>query len=204
PHGQMEAVGPSVEAVRFSHSQKPALPTINAEPSYEMLMDKTPAEVCRRIFWVCWASGVKGYTYGANGIWQVNRRDSRYGKSPHGGDYGKIAWDEAMNLAGSTQVGSGKKLLSEYEWWKFEPVENGAQWAEGAAADKYAVPYAFGDEQVRMVYVPQRRAIVVRRLEVGKKYGGFYFDPVSGEKIKTEEFEVDLAAARRIEPPKME
>uniref|UniRef100_UPI00397BD394 apiosidase-like domain-containing protein n=1 Tax=Salmonella sp. SAL4444 TaxID=3159899 RepID=UPI00397BD394 len=68
PHGQMEAVGPSVEAVRFSHREKPALPTINAEPSYEMLMDKTPAEVCRRIFWVCWASGVKGYTYGANGI----------------------------------------------------------------------------------------------------------------------------------------
>ncbi|HEV8291785.1 MAG TPA: DUF5060 domain-containing protein, partial [Tepidisphaeraceae bacterium] len=122
PHGQMEAVGPSVEAVRFSHGAGPPLPTVNAEPSYEMLMDKTPAEVCRRIFWVCWASGVKGYTYGANGIWQVNRRDQRYGKSPHGGDYGKIAWDEAMNLAGSTQVNLGKKLLSEYEWWKFEPV----------------------------------------------------------------------------------
>jgi hypothetical protein len=204
PHGQMEAVGPSVEAVRFSHREKPALPTINAEPSYEMLMDKTPAEVCRRIFWVCWASGVKGYTYGANGIWQVNRRDQRYGKSPHGGDYGKIAWDEAMSLAGSTQVGLGKKLLSEFEWWNFEPVENGASWAEGAAGDKYTVPYAFGDERVKMVYVPERRAIVVRQLEVGKKYGGFYFDPVSGEKIKTEQFEADLAGMRRIEAPKME
>src|SRR3954469_10612907 len=170
PHGQMEAVGPSVEAVRFSQAAKPILPTVNAEPSYEMLFDKTPPEVVRRIFWVCWASGVKGYTYGANGIWQVNRRGEPYGKSPHGGNYGKIAWDEAMNLAGSTQVSLGKKLLSEYEWWKFEPIVNGAEWADGAAAEKYAVPYAFGDENVRFVYVPSRRPIALKNLDAGKKY----------------------------------
>ena len=201
PHGQMEAVGPSVEAVRFSHSQKPALPTINAEPSYEMLMDKTPAEVCRRIFWVCWASGVKGYTYGANGIWQVNRRDQRYGKSPHGGDYGKIAWDEAMNLAGSTQVGLGKKLLGEFEWWKFEPVADGPTW-QGRAPDAYLAPYEFGDEKVIMVYVPLPREILVRGLISGQKYGGFYFDPVSGEKRAIEEFEVDASGFKKVAPPK--
>ena len=68
PHGQMEVLKPTVEAVRFSKAQKPRMPVVNAEPSYEMLLDKTPAEVARMAFWVSWASGVKGYTYGANGI----------------------------------------------------------------------------------------------------------------------------------------
>jgi hypothetical protein len=159
PHGQMEAVGPSVKAVRFSQNAKPNLPTINAEPSYEMLFDKTPPEVVRRIFWVCWASGVKGYTYGANGIWQLNRRDKPYGNSPWGGGYGKIAWDDAMNLPGSTQVALGKKLLSAYSWHRFEPQPTWAQWAdqpapapplgdwiwleENAAADAPTAPRAF-------------------------------------------------------------
>ena len=130
PHGQMEVVGPSVEAMRFSYSQKPPLPTVNAEPSYEMLMDNTLADVCRRILGLLgeWGEGI--YLW-ANGIWQLNRRDKPYGNSPHGGDYGKIAWDEAMNLAGSTQVSLGKKLLGEFEWWKFELVENGASWGGG-------------------------------------------------------------------------
>ncbi|HET6250547.1 MAG TPA: DUF4038 domain-containing protein [Tepidisphaeraceae bacterium] len=129
PHGQMEVMGRTVEAVKFSYGCKPVMPVVNAEPSYEMLWDKTPPEVVRRVFWLCWAEGVKGYTYGANGIWQLNRRDKPYGNSPWGGGYGKIAWDDAMNLPGSTQVSLGKKLMMAYPWQKFEPHAEWAAWA---------------------------------------------------------------------------
>ena len=139
PHGQMDVIGRSVEAVRFSYTQTPIMPTVNAEPSYEMLWDRTPPEVVRRVFWVCWASGVKGYTYGANGIWQLNRRDQPYGNSPWGGGYGKISWDQAMNLPGSSQVGYGKKLLSGYAWQKFEPHPAWATWADAPAANDVAL-----------------------------------------------------------------
>ena len=135
PHGQMEVIGPTVRAVQFSYAARPVMPTVNAEPSYEKLWDKTPAEVVRRVFWVCWANGVKGYTYGANGIWQLNRRDKPYGNSPWGGGYGKIAWDEAMDLPGSEQVALGKKLLCEYPWQRFEPQPSWAAWAEDPMAD---------------------------------------------------------------------
>jgi hypothetical protein len=108
---------------------------VNAEPSYEMLFDRTPAEVTRLIFWVCWANGVKGYTYGANGIWQLNRKDQPYGNSPWGGGYGKIAWDEATNLPGSAQAGLAKKLLSAYPWQKFEPHPSWAQWTDKPLAN---------------------------------------------------------------------
>ena len=102
--------------------------------SYEMLMDTTPAEVARAVFWVSWANGVKGYTYGANGIWQVNGREKRYGPSPHGGDYGKIPWEDAMHLPGSTQVSLGTKLLAQYPWQKFEPKPQWASWAPATGA----------------------------------------------------------------------
>jgi hypothetical protein len=134
-HGQMEILGVSVEAVRHSYAAKPTMPVVNAEPSYEMLLDKTPAEIARLIFWASWFNGTGGYTYGANGIWQVNGREKRYGASPHGGDYGKIPWEEAMHLAGSTQVSLGKKLLEQYPWQKFEPKPQWAAWAETEVKD---------------------------------------------------------------------
>lgn len=135
PHGQMEVIGRTVDAVRFSYDKRPIMPVVNAEPSYEMLWDRTPAEVTRRVFWVCWANGVKGYTYGANGIWQINQPDKPYGNSPWGGGYGKIPWNQAMHLPGSEQVALGKKLLSAYAWQRFEPHPEWAAWADAPAAD---------------------------------------------------------------------
>ena len=129
PHGQMEALPPTVEAVRFSYNAQPTMPTVNGEPSYEMLLDKTPAEIARMVFWVCWANGVKGYTYGANGIWQLNGADKPYGNSPWGGNYGRISWQEAMHLRGSTQVSLGAQLLAKYPWQRFEPKPEWAAWA---------------------------------------------------------------------------
>jgi hypothetical protein len=135
PHGQMEAVSPTVQTVRASYDAKPVMPVVNAEPSYEMLFDKTPPEVARMMFWVSWGSGVGGYTYGANGIWQVNGRDQRYGKSPTGGDYGAIAWEDAMKLQGGAQVAMAKKLLSEFAWHRFEPKPAWASYATGSSTD---------------------------------------------------------------------
>ena len=63
------------------------------------------------MFWICMTSGAAGHTYGANGIWQCNRRGEPHGTSPTGGNYGMIPWDEAMNLPGSAQIGAGKRFL---------------------------------------------------------------------------------------------
>jgi hypothetical protein len=132
PHGQREVLKTTVDTVRFSYNLNPPMPVVNAEPSYEMLFDKTPAEIARLMFWACWCNGVTGYTYGANGIWQVNRRDAPYGNSPWGGGYGKISWDQAMNLPGSSQVALGKKLLLEYRWERFEPRRDWASWSDAS------------------------------------------------------------------------
>ena len=133
PHGQRDAVPPTVRTVRESYADQPVMPVINGEASYEMLNDKIPAQWPRAMFWICMLNGAAGHTYGANGIWQCNRRDQPHGASPHGGSYGKIAWDEAMHLAGSRQVAFGKKLLEQYPWQRFTPHPDWAAFTGEAA-----------------------------------------------------------------------
>lgn len=132
PHGQREAVPITVKAVRDSYRALPTLPVINGEASYEMLSDSLPTEWTRRMFWLCLMNGAAGHTYGANGIWQVNRKDQPHGASPHGGNYGKITWDEAMRLPGSRQVGLGKRLFEQYPWPQFKPHPEWAEFSAGA------------------------------------------------------------------------
>lgn len=133
PHGAREAVAPAVHTVRESFADRPVLPVINGEASYEMLNDSLPTEWTRRMFWLCVMNGAAGHTYGANGIWQCNRREQAHGASPHGGNYGKIPWDEAMNLPGSRQMGLGKKLLEQYPWQRFQPLPGGAEFTAATA-----------------------------------------------------------------------
>jgi hypothetical protein len=121
PHGQREAVPITVNAMRDSFAAAPAMPVINGEASYEMLSDSLPTRWTRTMFWLCMTNGAAGHTYGANGIWQCNRKDRPHGASPHGGSYGKITWDEAMRLPGSQQVAIGKKLFEQYPWHRFRP-----------------------------------------------------------------------------------
>src|SRR5438552_12606037 len=179
PHGQRGAVPPTVRTVRESYADKPVMPVINGEAAYEMLSDNLPTEWTRRMFWLCMMNGAAGHTYGANGIWQCNRRGQPHGASPHGGDYGHIPWDDAMNLPGSRQVALGKKLLQQYPWQNFQPHPewaafadkswlslDGSQWtwfpegkpAENAPAEKRFFRNAFA--------VPEGKAITNARLRI--------------------------------------
>src|SRR5258706_5771112 len=132
PHGQRGAVSPTVTTVRASYADKPVMPVINGEAAFEILGDNLPTQWTRQMFWLCMMNGTAGHTYGANGVWQVNRRNDPHGPSPHhngGVGYGKIPWDEAMNLPGSAQVAIGKKLFEQYPWQNFRPHP---EWAEFA------------------------------------------------------------------------
>jgi hypothetical protein len=139
PHGERAAVEPTVATVRQSYADQPIMPVINGEASYERLMDSIGTEWTRMMFWLCMTNGAAGHTYGANGIWQVNRKGAPHGPSPHhpagSVGYGKIPWDEAMNLPGSTHVALGKKLFTELPWTRFEPKPRWAAWADDAKFD---------------------------------------------------------------------
>jgi hypothetical protein len=179
PHGQREAVPIAVKAVRDSYAGRPTLPVINGEASYEMLSDSLPTRWTRTMFWLCMTNGAAGHTYGANGIWQCNRKDQPHGASPHGGTYGKITWDEAMRLPGSEQLALGKRFFERYPWHRFQPHPEWAEWAaawelsfDGCSWIWYPEGNAAKDAPVAKRYfrrtfsLPEGKAVAEARLRV--------------------------------------
>ena len=130
PHGEREAVAPTIAAFQHAYSLPRAMPVLNGEASYEMLNGQIQSQWSRAMFWLCMIEGAAGHTYGANGIWQLNRRDQPHGASPHGGNYGTIPWDDAMRLPGSGQIGAAKKFLEKFPWNQCVPQPQTVTWSQ--------------------------------------------------------------------------
>ncbi len=187
----------TVSKVMSAYSKTPAMPVVLGEVTYEGHMRTNGAEVQRQVFWSTMLSGAAGYTYGAGGIWQMNSATQR------GAEYEFTPWFEAMKLPGSTQLGQGKKLLEEYQWWKFEPHP---EWVEPHSTtlfephdtmyddskkyfdngNRWDLPYAAGiPGKVRIIFIPGHyydwTAPVIKNLEVNIAYHAFLVDPSSGK-----------------------
>jgi len=126
-HGDLGSLAPTVQTARWTYDALPTMPFLNSEVCYEGILGACDDRIQRLMAWSSLLSGAAGHTYGANGIWQVNRPGRPYGKSPHGGDYGPVPWDEALQLPGSTQVGLAGRILRQLPWTDFKPH---LQWAE--------------------------------------------------------------------------
>ena len=167
------------------------MPVIAGESSYDGLDLREwgggvlSSDASRQMFWVgLMHNGAAGGTYGANGIWQVNRRDAPYGPSPHGRSWGSIPWDEAMQRPGSAQVGFAKQFLAQYPWYRLEPKPDSAAWADEQPAKDDIRPCAVGiGTELRIVYVP--RAASGHReatCAADADYAASLFDPVTGKR----------------------
>ena len=124
-HGMHEVIVPVRRQIRAAWNTPPAVPVIDGEPAYENLNGQIPADVCRSLFWVCMTNGARATPTGPTASGRSTARQP-YGPSPAGNNWGTIPWPDAMKLPGSEPVAFGKKLLTQYEWWQFEPH---AQWA---------------------------------------------------------------------------
>jgi hypothetical protein len=184
-HGGYGSVPNTVAKVITERDRQPAMPVVVGEVNYEGILHGTQAETQRLTYWSAVLSGAAGFTYGANGLWQVNRREEPYGTSPHGASWGDMPWDEAVELEGSRQLGLAKSLLTEYDWWRFEPHP---EWVEPAgSAENVAAPFAAGiPRKVRVIYLYQplmpwtHAKVCVRGLERDLSYRAFYWNPRNG------------------------
>ena len=209
PHGQRGVVPVTVRAVRESFAATPTLPVINGEAAYEMLGDKLPTEWTRAMFWLCLTNGAVGHTYGANGIWQVNRKGEPHGPSPTAKSpptgYGVIAWDEAMHLPGSRQMAYGKEFFESLPWTRLTPMGDSVVWADSPAdakEDPLFAPQMCGiGDRLRVVYVLAPRDASVRALRASARYAVTYFDPVTGKRSAAPRITADAQGVVRIAPP---
>ena len=209
PHGQRGAVPVTVRAMRDSFTATPRLPVIDGEAAYEMLGDKLPTEWTRAMFWLCLTNGAAGHTYGANGIWQLNRKGQPHGSSPTASSpptgYGVIAWDDAMRLPGSQQMAYGKKFFESLPWTRLTPMAADVVWADpppDPKEDPFFAPQMCGiGDRLRVIYVLASRAVTVRALRTSARYAATYFDPVTGERSAAKPLIADANGRARIEPP---
>jgi hypothetical protein len=171
----------TVNKITGELKREPPMPVLVGEVCYEGILDENRQEVSRFVYWACMLCGAAGHTYGADGIWQLNRADKPYGPSPHGRSWGGPSWDVAAQLPGSLQVGLAKKFLERFEWWKLEAHP---EWVEPRWSEKdYQLPYAAGiPGQLRLVFVPPAwDPPKVLHLESGVNYQAHFFNPRTGE-----------------------
>ncbi len=211
-HAPQEAIGGMARQVRESYGRQPAMPVIAGESSYEGLDLREwggsvlSADAARQMFWTgLMNNGAAGGTYGANGIWQVNRRDAPYGPSPHGRSWGSVPWDEAMKRPGSSEVSLARQFLSRYPWYRLEPMPDTAAWADEQPAKNDLMPFASGTgTDLRIVYVPQARPIVVKQLAAKTAYSASIFDPIHGKTESVSPAATDDAGSWKCTPTNRE
>ncbi len=188
-HDGRVAIKNSVTRIRESLAKTPDMPVVIGEVIYEGIMHDSDAEKERLVWWASMLSGAAGFTYGANGIWQLNEPGNPYGPSPHGGNWGNTPWNEAAQLPGSTHLGLSARFMQRFDWQKMEAHP---EWIEPQVEeDDFYNYYAAGvPGEYRLIYfyaliLPWRKERpVVTSLEKGKQYSAFWFDPRTG--IKTE------------------
>ena len=188
-HSDRGALPNTVRRVSESYRSEPAMPVVEGEVNYEGIGGFCGPDVQRLMFWACILNGAGGYTYGANGVWQVNTREKPYGPSPHGMSWGDTPWEEAHRLPGSEQLGLAKRFLERYPWWQFEPHP---EWVDPPWTDELStLPLTWGRHnatlaagipgKVRLIYCPMGSQLkAVKGLEAGVTYRARLFNPVTG------------------------
>ena len=193
-HEDVWSIPNTINLVTRELAREPPMPVLVGEVTYEGHKQQNRQQVVRFMFWSCILSGAAGHTYGAGGVWEVQTRDHPYGASPWGGGYGDLPWDIAYQYPGSEQIGTAKKLLARYEWWRLEPHP---EWVDphwrariyiGKGGDEpkedYVLPYAAGiPGELRIVYIPLNmwQLPKIMGLEPEVAFGGFWFDPATGK-----------------------
>jgi hypothetical protein len=188
-HGGIESAANAVAQIQQERIRKPHMPVVIGEVNYEGIIHGTQDEIQRLTFWASFLSGAAGFTYGANGIWQLNSRERPYGPSPHGGNWGDTPWEEACQFAGSHQLGLARELLMRFRWYDFEPHQ---EWVEPAGSPgDIGAPFAAGiPGKIRIIYFYnptfpwERVKPAVVAIENNVKYTAWFWDPGSGEEHK--------------------
>jgi hypothetical protein len=135
----------ALELTAEAVAMRPRMPVINGEPCYEGIMGGNWQDVQRFLFWSGMTSGLAGFTYGANGIWQMNSAREPL-SVPNA--WGAGHWEEAMHYPGSRQVGLGRRLLEQVDWSRMTPVGGGSNPPDRLGR------YASGVDGRQLYYLP--------------------------------------------------
>lgn len=184
-HLFVHALPTALSLLRKSRAATPVLPALVDEVAYEGIGETNWEDCQRQLFWASVLSGSPGYTYGAHGITQFNSVEFPSYLQPQGQSWGEGVWRDAYQFRGSTQVGIGKKILEQFEWWTLEPHP---EWVPAATTESLREfsAYAAGiPGRLRLIYYSavSGQDLTVQHLEPGLTYNAYFVTPSSGKRL---------------------
>lgn len=187
--------------IEQAKKELPAKPVVVGEVNYEGIGECCRQEIQRIVFWASFLSGAKGFTYGANGIWQVNTEKKPYGPSPHGRSWGDTPWRQAYKLPGSQHVAAGKRILEKFDWRNLIPCREKVEFKD----EKQYLFAAEVPDKVLLIYAgPPAFCSWIARIK-GLRPESFYklclIDPKDGKKAKGQKIKTDREGNWSFEKP---
>ena len=160
----------------------PAIPLVEGEVLYEGATSNeqftrviTP-EMMRYVAWTCFQTGGCGYTYGCNGVWEL-----QWEAGVGGIGWGDMAWWDGLELPGANQLTLMREFYEAHNWWKLKPIQ-GLVSSFGFGGGKGYM--ATADDEMRTVVVyfslKASKLCSIKGLSA-KSYTAQWFNPETGE-----------------------
>ncbi len=183
-HGGFRTLPRAVRQIRYAREKFPDRPVLIGEACFEGMHGGGSGEKVQRfLFWSSFMLGAPGFSYGADAIWQFNRKGDPFGKSPGGTIWGNMPWEEAYRWPGAEMVGIGHKILKNVDWWDFRPHP---EWINDHATNEdHLGNYVAGiPGKATGVYFydkPGKESYRLEGLNPGQTYRATYYDPRTGD-----------------------
>lgn len=166
----------------------PTKPAILYESGYENL-SATDTVALRQGF-IAFQSGMFGYGYGANGVW-----NDIYEANDFGAGYGAkekyIQWFAGMNLNGGGMSSRLKRFYEKIDWWMLEPRFKDEQWL--SVKDMNHVTIASIDNTLYLCYFwgDTLETGTLKNLKTGENYEAKWYYPLRDEYVKIRDYHIN-------------
>ncbi|MDO4168206.1 MAG: DUF4038 domain-containing protein [Eubacteriales bacterium] len=168
-------------------------PVLESEATYEGATSNEyvsrviPAKMMRRLAYLIMQSGGCGYTYGCNGVWEL-----QWEAGVGGIGWGDMAWWDGLELPGADQLTIFRDFYESVNWSRLKPLkkEQAITRSFFMEADNRSSIFFTGDADMRTIvgYFTETsmRSFLLKGL-TAKQYHAYWVNPENGEKTEFEE-----------------
>jgi hypothetical protein len=171
--------------IAANYALSPPKPTADGEPCYENHPVRhnfangvfTDWYMRMRAYWSLFA-GAFGYTYGGNGVWQMDKE----GKEPFLKTHANLSWEKGLLLPGAEQMRHVRALMESRPFLSRLP-DNGSLFQSPLGEKAMRTQATFGaDRSWAMIYLTSGQNVTPNLSHLqGKTINGWWFNPRTGQ-----------------------
>lgn len=162
----------------------PLIPIVEGESLYEGATSNedfsriiTP-QMMRYIAWLNYQTGGCGYTYGCNGVWEL-----QWEAGVGGIGWGDMAWWDGLDLPGADQLTILREFYEKVQWWQLKPIQSMIQARGPFSGGQPSGVFTANDDMTTIVgyFGPAEFPLVTIQGLSQRSYTAQWFNPETGE-----------------------